>query len=105
MSDMKSTHTNSGTWSKKYLFQQTTTMICPKCLVQMHQSINIPKTLDPTFDFVGGGIAEDATYETWELKRCPTCGRLTVEFYGAYWVTSYDDAILLVKQIQKITEK
>lgn len=47
-------------------------MICPKCMVQMHQSGK-----------VGGGRADDESYVTWELKKCPACGREVVEFYNA----------------------
>lgn len=32
---------------------------------------------------IGGGVAEDTRYETWEVKKCPSCGRLVKEFYSA----------------------
>ena len=46
-------------------------MICPKCLVQMHQK-----------DRIGGGKSTDKIYCTWELKECPHCGRLVKEYYS-----------------------
>lgn len=51
-------------------------MICPHCMVQMHQHEN-----------QGGGIAEGNHYETWELKICPSCGRVYKEFYSATLVS------------------
>lgn len=47
-------------------------MICPSCETQMKQ-----------YDAVGGGIASDSRYETWEIKICPTCQRTVLEFYSA----------------------
>lgn len=38
----------------------------------MHQKNNI-----------GGGIAEDDKYITWELKECGTCKRNIIEYYEA----------------------
>lgn len=46
-------------------------MICPKCLVQMHQK-----------DGIGYGKSTDKKYVTWEIKECPHCGRLVKEFYS-----------------------
>lgn len=31
----------------------------------------------------GGGISEEEDYTTWELKECPVCDRLVVEYYTA----------------------
>jgi len=45
-------------------------MVCPICLVQMHQK-----------DKIGGGRSEEDYYETWEVKECPSCGRLYEEYY------------------------
>jgi predicted RNA-binding Zn-ribbon protein involved in translation (DUF1610 family) len=47
-------------------------MICPKCIVQMHQ---VEKT--------GGGVSGESLYVTWELKQCPSCGRYVKEYYSA----------------------
>jgi len=60
-------------------------MICPKCLVQMHQ---VP--------MVGGGKSTDKVYTTWELKQCPACGRYTREYYSARVVSS-DEARRIFK--------
>ena len=30
---------------------------------------------------IGGGIAENGTYITWEVKKCPSCSRLVKETY------------------------
>ena len=46
-------------------------MICPKCLIQMHQH-----------NQEGGGVSEDEKYETWEIKICPSCGRKVKEYYS-----------------------
>lgn len=45
-------------------------MICPNCAVQMHQHKEI-----------GGGVAKDELYQTWEIKKCPNCGRMVKELY------------------------
>lgn len=45
-------------------------MICPNCSIQMHQ-----------YKLVGGGTAKDDFYQTWELKKCPNCGRMVRELY------------------------
>lgn len=34
-------------------------------------------------DKIGGGLAEDERYITWELKECTQCGRTVVEYYEA----------------------
>lgn len=47
-------------------------MLCNKCMVQMHQK-----------DKIGGGTSEEIKYTTWELKECPACGRVVVEYYAA----------------------
>lgn len=51
-------------------------MICPICMVQMHQLIEDgePK---------GGGHNNEREYHTWELKICPDCGRVVKEEYRA----------------------
>lgn len=41
-------------------------------MVQMHQK-----------ETIGGGEALEDSYITWEVKVCPVCGRLTLEFYSA----------------------
>lgn len=67
-------------------------MICPTCMVQMHQKviqINIPNDNNPLHDFhvidefCGGGEANDTQYTTWEIKVCPQCGREVKESYSA----------------------
>jgi hypothetical protein len=55
-------------------------MICPKCLVQMHQ-----------FEKMGGGESNDYLYKTWEVKECPVCLRKVMEVYSA---TVMSDALL-----------
>jgi len=45
-------------------------MICPDCKKQMHQ-----------FKGIGGGIAEEEKYKTWEVKECSDCKRLVKESY------------------------
>lgn len=47
-------------------------MICPTCVVQMTQH-----------EQIGGGEANDREYTTWEVKKCPSCGRLVKESYSA----------------------
>lgn len=51
-------------------------MICPTCLIQMHQKGK-----------EGGGESTDERYYTWEMKECPSCGRLVRESYIAEVVT------------------
>lgn len=45
-------------------------MICPTDNTQMTQ-----------YRQIGGGESSDDTYETWEVKSCPTCSRLIKETY------------------------
>lgn len=45
-------------------------MVCPSCMVQMHQK-----------DQLGGGRSDDVIYETYEIKECPQCGRMVIEYY------------------------
>lgn len=33
------------------------------------------------YKLVGGGTAKDDFYQTWELKKCPNCGRMVRELY------------------------
>ena len=47
-------------------------MICPNDLTQMHQ-----------YKKLGGGYSGEEKYETWEIKICPECKRLTKEYYSA----------------------
>lgn len=56
-------------------------MICPEDMTQMNQK-----------DRIGGGDASDDIYRTWELKECPYCGRLVIEYYCARPVESVDEA-------------
>jgi hypothetical protein len=60
-------------------------MICSKCFVQMHQK-----------DAIGGGEARDDKYITWELKECPACKSVVMEFYQC---TVFTD-----KQIKMLTK-
>lgn len=60
-------------------------MICSKCFVQMNQK-----------DHIGGGEARDAKYLTWELKECPACKSVVMEFYQA--------TVFTEKQIKMITK-
>lgn len=57
-------------------------MLCPNCLVQMHQ-----------FGTIGGGTAEEDFYDTWELKECPTCGRIYKEYYSAELVDDVEELL------------
>ncbi len=66
-------------------------MICPKCLVQMHQ-----------FKQIGGGKSTDKGYTTWEIKQCPQCGRLVKEYYSCKKI-SYDQANRYLK-IKKVDD-
>ena len=47
-------------------------MICPDCKEQMIQLNNI-----------GGGISNETEYSTWEIKSCPWCDRVVLEYYAA----------------------
>lgn len=47
-------------------------MLCPKCLIQMHQ-----------LNKLGGGKTSEKFYETWEIKECPGCLRKFIEYYSA----------------------
>lgn len=60
-------------------------MICPVDLVQMHQK-----------DKVGGGESTDEKYVTWEIKECPSCGRLVEEIYSA--------TVIDKEELKKISE-
>jgi len=51
-------------------------MICPDCLIQMHEK-----------DRVGDGISLTDCYETWMILECPGCGRLVKEFYSCRVLT------------------
>ena len=52
-------------------------MLCPHCMVQMHQVIGSGGK------GVGGGESTDESYTTWELKECSVCFRIYKEFYSA----------------------
>lgn len=58
-------------------------MICPNCAIQMHQHKQI-----------GGGIAKDEMYQTWEVKKCPNCGRLVRELYQCELITEAKARVL-----------
>ena len=55
-------------------------MMCPKCMVQMHQK-----------NERGGGRAEEDYYETWTIQECPACGANYKEFYSAKRIEAEDD--------------
>ena len=61
-------------------------MICPKDMVQMHQ-----------WKQAGLGVAEEKLYETWEIKVCPSCGRIVQEGYYCR-VLTLEEAEELKKQ-------
>lgn len=47
-------------------------------------------------DQIGGGRSDEEEYTTWELKECPACGRLVVEYYAA--IVAKDDDALIIKE-------
>ncbi len=63
-------------------------MICPNCMVQMHQKIDLklaqisPSELFGSRVFAGGGTSTDEEYTTWTIQTCPECGREVKEFYS-----------------------
>lgn len=57
-------------------------MICPNCMVQMHQK-PLPTLPGLTVQFAGGGTSDDSEYTTWTIQICPDCGREVKEFYSA----------------------
>lgn len=57
-------------------------MVCPHCMIQMHQHSR-----------VGGGYSGTDDYYTWELKKCPRCSRMYVEEYRAREVSPDDPVI------------
>lgn len=61
-------------------------MICPTDMVQMRQVVLADQP-------IGGGVANDATYTTWEVKECPICERMVLEFYEASVFTSVKEAL------------
>lgn len=64
-------------------------------MVQMHQVRGIGDMP------VGGGVSSESEYTTWELKECPQCGRLVVEFYTAIPVSAIPVAHRLVGELHK----
>jgi len=58
-------------------------------MVQMHQK---RIKAEP----IGGGVADDCQYTTWELKECPICERLALEHYTASLVDSVEESTVLV---------
>lgn len=36
---------------------------------------------------IGGGVARDEFYQTWEVKKCPNCGRMVKELYQVEMVS------------------
>lgn len=64
-------------------------MVCPDCMVQMRQVRERDKS-------IGGGVALDEEYTTWELKECTKCGRLVVEHYTCLVVDSVEEAKKIV---------
>lgn len=48
---------------------------------------------------VGGGYNNDSSYLTWELKECPACGKLIVEYYAAIEVISAEEAKIIAGRI------
>lgn len=66
-------------------------MVCPKCMVQMHQAFQEEKFDDGTIKRqpLGGGSAEEDSYKTWTIQKCPQCKKLIKESYSAIEV---DDA-------------
>lgn len=73
-------------------------MICPICLVQMRQKFD-----DVLLKEVGGGIAEDERYITWEVKECKECGREVLEYYAALAVNDLDQAIKTAYSLSTLT--
>lgn len=73
-------------------------MVCPDDMVQMHQ-----KNIDGKP--VGGGIANDEQYTTWELKECPNCGRLVVEYYTAIPVETVEQGIRAARSLDTVIEQ
>lgn len=60
-------------------------MICPTDMVQMHQFVQDGNP-------VGGGYAGENQYTTYELKQCPRCNRIVLEFYTAIPFETVDGA-------------
>lgn len=68
-------------------------MICPKCLIQMHQKAEVD--LRGRIESVGGGESTEEKYSTWTIQECPGCHRLIRESYGAELITEEEfDAIV-----------
>lgn len=63
----------------------------------MHQKVALPAYdgAEP----IGGGIADQNEYTTWELKECPVCKRLCVEHYSAIVVTSVEEARMVASSL------
>lgn len=57
-------------------------MICPKCMVQMHQAARVNENMQP--EFMGGGFSEVEDYMTWTVQECDNCGDLYVEMYRTF---------------------
>lgn len=53
-------------------------MICLRCRVSM---VNYEKENEIFKPLEVGGSCSDTVYETWEIKRCPSCGQKVKEFY------------------------
>lgn len=51
-------------------------------------------------EHIGGGLADDEKYTTWEFKECPGCGRKVVEYYSAVVVN--DEEEILIKECIKL---
>lgn len=82
-------------------------MICPKCMVQMHQKSVCKHHESKEMSFtdcraIGGGSALDESYTTWELKQCPKCARLVVEHYTCFEVEDVVTAEKLAKRLSQV---
>ena len=73
-------------------------MICPVDLVQMSQT-NLNHGHDP----IGGGASGENYYITWELKECPLCEHLAVEYYTALPVVTVEEAQKVAEMLSQIS--
>lgn len=78
-------------------------MVCPSCMVQMHQKVAEYAGDDEQKPFpIGGGVSDENQYTTWELKECPSCKRQVTEFYSAILVPNEVVAQMLAESLTNV---